>query len=74
MGWLSSSHIASPTYKSADSFTTHLRLRPAFHTVNGLSVLCSGLTAAFHVQVSLYQEEYGRSQYRGIELFFSMTL
>lgn len=29
----------------------HLPLRPAFHTVDGLSVLCSGLTAAFHVQV-----------------------
>lgn len=52
----------------------HLPLRPAFHTVDGLSVLCSGLTAAFHVQVSLYQAKYGRSQYRDIELFFSMIL
>lgn len=52
----------------------HLPLRAAFHTVDGLSVLCLGLTAAFHVQVSLYEEEYGRSQYRDIELFFSMIL
>lgn len=49
----------------------HLPLRPAFHTVDGLSVLCSGLTAAFHVQVSLYQAKYGRSQYRDmISLWF----